>query len=365
MALIAASVASAGACARGMETEADARAIGDVPPNTTLAGTITFDGSSTVMPVTTRVTEAFHKDHPGVQTRVAGSGTVAGFKKFCGGQLDLLDASRPINAAENAACEANHVEFVELPFAFDAISIVTSAQNRFLRCLTVDELRHLWAPAAEGTMTRWSQIRAGFPEQPVVLFGPGRESGTFDYFTLAIVGKESSSRSDYTASEDDEVLARGIAANPNALGYFGYSYYREHKDTLTLIAVDSGAGCVAPSMETVAGSRYSLLTRPMFVYANRASLQRPEVGRLAHYYVAPESARFSLEVGYLPLPTVTLAVGCQVSRSGRHGLDVRQPRLGAWRHRGHFCRRRPREERAGTLNPGGPTAAPLRSVFAG
>ena len=306
IALIAALLVPAEACTRGMETRADPRAIGDVPPNTTLAGTITIDGSSTVLPVTTRVPAAFHKDHPGVQTKVAGSGTVAGFKKFCAGQLDLLDASRPINAAENAACEAHPVEFVELPFAFDAISIVTSVQNRFLHCLTVEELRRLWAPAANGTTTRWSQIRAGFPDQPVALFGPGRESGTFDYFTLAIVGREGSSRSDYTASEDDEVLARGVAENPNALGYFGYGYYQEHRDTLTLVAVDSGAGCVAPSMEAVAGNRYSPLTRPMFVYANRASLQRPEVGRLAHYYIAPESARFSLEVGYLPLPTVTL-----------------------------------------------------------
>jgi phosphate transport system substrate-binding protein len=248
---------------------------------------------------------------------VAGSGTVAGFKKFCAAQLDLLDASRPINAAENAACEMNQVEFVELPFAFDAISIVTSAQNRFLQCLTVDELKRLWAPGAQGSITRWSQLRGGFPDQPVALFGPGRESGTFDYFTLAIVGTESSSRSDYTASEDDEVLARGIAANPNALGYFGFGYYQEHKDKLTLIAVDSGAGCVTPSIEAVAQNRYSPLTRPMFVYANRASLQRAEVGRLAHYYVAPENARFSLEAGYMPLPTVTLL---SVAKRLDHGV---------------------------------------------
>jgi phosphate transport system substrate-binding protein len=305
LALVAASFVCAAACDKGMD-RTEAKAIGTVPPNTTLSGSVTIDGSSTVLPVSTCMAEAFRQEHSAVQTTIHGSGTGAGFKKFCAGQLDLADASRPINRAESEECAANKVEFVELPFAFDAVSVVASRQNGFLECLTVPELRRIWEPAAEKQLTRWSQVRNGFPDRPIKLFGPGGESGTFDYFTLAIVGKESISRSDYVKSEDDEVLAKGIAADHDALGYFGLSYYAEHRDTLKLIAVNSGSGCVAPSVQAIAEGTYQPLTRPMFIYANKTALQRPEVAQLAHYFVAPESARFSLELGYMPLPTVTL-----------------------------------------------------------
>jgi phosphate transport system substrate-binding protein len=279
----------------------------------TLTGSVKIDGSSTVVPVTKRVVEAFRQEHPGVQVSVENSGTGAGFKKFCAGETDINDASRPINQDESVACASNKVDFVELPFAFDSIAVVVNPQTTFIDCLTIPELRSIWEPSAEGRVTRWSQVRRGFPDRPIALFGPGRASGTFDYFTLAVVGKESSSRSDYTKSEDDsvsatgaEVLVDGVARDANALGYFGYSYYAANKEKLKLVAVDGGAGCVAPSATSVAENQYQPLTRPIFVYIKTASLARPEVSALAQFYVAPESARFSLEAGYMPLPTVTL-----------------------------------------------------------
>jgi phosphate transport system substrate-binding protein len=282
-------------------------------PTSDVSGRVKIDGSSTVVPVTKRVVEAFRQEHPRVEVSVENSGTGAGFKKFCAGETDINDASRPINQDESGACTSNKVDFVELPFAFDSIAVVVNPQSTFVDCLTVPELRAIWEPSADGRVTRWSQVRPGFPDRPITLFGPGRASGTFDYFTLAVVGKESSSRSDYTKSEDDsvsatgaDVLVDGIARDANALGYFGYSYYAANKDKLRLVAVDGGAGCVAPSAASVAENRYQPLTRPMFVYIKTASLARPEVSALAQFYVAPESARFSLEAGYMPLPTVTL-----------------------------------------------------------
>jgi phosphate transport system substrate-binding protein len=238
--------------------------------------------------------------------KVENSGTGGGFKKFCAGQIDMNGASRPITAHEMKECQANHVAFIELPFAFDSLSVVVNARNPFVECLTVGELKRMWEPGAEGTVTRWNQVRSTFPDQPLSLFGPGRESGTFDYFTLAIVGTESSSREDYTKSEDDAVLVNRVAADLNALGYFGYANYAANKATLKLVSIDNGSGCVGPSMETVAENRYQPLARPIFVYVSEAAARRPEARALARFYVAPENARFALDVGYLPLPTVTL-----------------------------------------------------------
>jgi phosphate transport system substrate-binding protein len=264
------------------------------------------DGSSTVLPVSKLVADAFQKEHPGVRVSVQASGTGGGFKKFCAGEIDMTGASRPINAAEMEQCRASHIEFVELPVAFDSLSVVVNARNSFVECLTVGELKKMWEPGAQGKVTRWNQIRSSFPDQPLTLFGPGTESGTFDYFTLAIVGTQSSSRGDYTKSEDDTVLVNGIAGDANALGYFGYAYYAANRDKLKLVSIDGGSGCVMPSMQTVAENRYQPLSRPIFLYVSKTAAARPEAKALARFYVAPESARYALEVGDVPLPTVTL-----------------------------------------------------------
>jgi len=275
-------------------------------PPAFITGTVSVDGSSTVLPVSTVVSNALKKAHPGVAVSVQASGTGGGFQKFCAGGIDIVGASRPINADEEHACQVSKVDYIELPVAFDSLSLVVNRANSFASCLTVGELKRLWAPAAERVVTQWSQVRSSFPAQPVALFGPGKNSGTFDYFTLAIVGTESSSRKDYTASEDDEVLAKGVADDPNAMAYFGYAYYREHQDTLKLVAVDNGNGCVTPSAETVADNTYQPLSRPIFIYVNEKSAGRPAVHALARAYVDPENAKYVQEVGYVPLPTATL-----------------------------------------------------------
>jgi len=259
---------------------------------------------------------AFQTANPGVAVSVTSSGTGGGFKKFCAGQLDVSDASRPINAAESRECEANHVEFIELPIAFDSLSVVVNAANTFVDCLTVPELKTIWEPAAEGRVTRWNQVRASFPDQPLKLFGPGGESGTFDYFTLAVVGKERSSRTDYSASEDDTVLVNGVAGNPGALGYFGYAYYAANTSRLRAVAIDNGRGCVGPSPKTVEDTTYQPLARPMFIYLTAASAARPEVHEFARFYVNPDNAKVSQDLGYVPLPTATLlSVGRRLDES--------------------------------------------------
>jgi phosphate transport system substrate-binding protein len=271
-----------------------------------LKGSVTLDGSSTILPVSTAMADAFRKANPGVQVTVHESGTGGGFKKFCAGEIDIAGASRPINAAESQECEAKNIAFIELPVAFDSLSVVVNANNSFVDCLTVPELKKMWEPAAQGTVKQWSQIRSSFPAQPLALFGPGTDSGTFDYFTLAVVGTQSSSRSDYTKSEDDTVLVNGVAADPNALGYFGYAYYLSNRDKLKLVSIDNGNGCVVPSPETVTDASYQPLSRPLFIYVNTASAARAEANALARFYVAPENATRVHDVGYVPLPTVTL-----------------------------------------------------------
>lgn len=295
----------------------------------TLAGSVKVDGSSTVLPLSVEIARAFHEVSPGVQVAVDVSGSGAGFRKLCAGQIDIADASRPINAAESAECKTRRIEYVELPVAFDAISVVVSAKNTFVDCLTVSELKAIWEPAAEGRVKAWSQIRSTFPAHPLTLFGPGRDSGTFDYFALAIVGTESSGRNDYTQSEDDTVIERGVAADPNALGYFGYAYYVANKSQLKLVGVDSGHGCVLPSAQTVIDATYQPLLRPLFIYVNAAAAARPEVSAFARFYLAPESAKYVTKVGYVPLPSAALAArasrlakGVAGSAFGGHGSVV-------------------------------------------
>ena len=283
----------------------------DKPPEVDVAapapsGRIVIDGSSTVMPLSKAIAAGFRTSNPAVTVDVAESGTGGGFRKFCAGQTDIEDASRPINAAETADCKAHGVDFVELPVGFDSLSVVVNPKNTFADCLTVPELKRMWEPAAEGKVTTWKQIRAAFPARPLKLFGPGHDSGTFDYFALAIVGVESKSRNDYTGSEDDDVIARGIEADADALGYFGAAYYQANKDKLKLVGVDSGHGCVLPSAQTVADASYRPLSRPLFIYVKKDAAKRPEVAAFVRFYLKPESSSYVTSIGYVPLSSAAM-----------------------------------------------------------
>ena len=272
----------------------------------TLSGTIAVDGSSTVFPVSEAMAEEFQKATGGkVRVTVGISGTGGGFKTFCAGETDVQDASRPIQKAEIDQCKQSNVEFVELPVAFDGLSVMVSPRNTFIDCMTVSELKKLWQPEAQGTITKWNQIRPEWPAQDIRLFGAGADSGTFDYFTDAINGKEKASRGDFTASEDDNVLVQGISTDPNALGYFGFAYYEENADKLKLVKVDAekGAGCVEPTKETIANGSYSPLSRPIFIYAKKASLDKPEVREFVRFYLNADTApKLIDQVGYIAFP---------------------------------------------------------------
>ena len=263
-----------------------------------LGGNIEIDGSSTVFLITEAVAEEFHKVHPGVQVNVGSSGTGAGSKRFTVGDIDIGDASRPIKDAEAAAATENGVEYHEIRVAMDGLSVVVSPRNDFVECLTVEELRRIWEPGS--TVDTWQDIRPGWPDRSIRLYGPGTDSGTFDYFTEEIVGEAQASRSDYTASEDDNVLVRGIVGDRNALGYFGYAYYEQSRDQINLVAIDSGAGCVAPSGETIENGTYAPLSRPLFIYVSKESLQRPEILAFFEFYM-DNAAELAPEVGYVRL----------------------------------------------------------------
>lgn len=271
-----------------------------------LAGNISVDGSSTVVPVSRRMAEAFQQANPAVHVTVGSSSTSDGFNKLCAGQVDIADASRPINTGEEQACRAKNIDFIELPIAFDSLSVVVNPKNTFVDCLTVAELRKMWEPAAEGKVKQWKDVRSSFPAEPIALFAPGSTSGTFDYFTLAINGTQGHSRGDYTKSDDDTVLANGVATDPNGLAYFGYAYYRANRETLKLVSIDNGHGCVAPTAETVMDATYEPLSRPIFLYVNATAAARPEVSAFASFAISPDHAKTVQEVGYVPLPPVTL-----------------------------------------------------------
>jgi len=273
---------------------------------------VTADGSSTVYPISEAVAEEFRKVSPQIKVTVGISGTGGGFKKFCGGETDISDASRPIKPTEVELCQKNGVEYIELPVAYDGLAIMVNPKNDWATCMTVAELKRLWEPEAQGKITKWSQVRAGWPDKDIRLVGAGVDSGTYDYFTEAIVGKEHASRGDFQSSEDDNVLVQGIASDPAALGFFGYAYYDENRERLKLVAVDdekpdNGAGCVVPSVETVRSGLYQPLSRPLFVYVARKSADRPEVAAFLKFYLeqGPELVK---EVGYVPLPTEAYAL---------------------------------------------------------
>lgn len=270
------------------------------------SGTIKVDGSSTVYPITEAVAEDFGKANPSVKVTVGISGTGGGFKKFCAGDTAISNASRPIKQSEIEMCQKAGIEYVEIPVAYDALSIIVNKNNTWASDITTAELKKLWEPEAQGKITNWNQIRASWPDKPIKLYGPGTDSGTYDYFTEAIMGKEDLSRGDYTSSEDDNVIVQGVSRDPNALGFLGLAYYEENQSKLKAIPVNdgidtNGAGAVMPKTSTVLDGSYSPLARPLFIYAQSKELEKPEVKAFVDYFLK-EGKSLSEEVGYVSLP---------------------------------------------------------------
>ncbi len=276
-----------------------------------LAGTgwaaelIKVDGSSTVYPIAEAVAEEFQKKNPGIKVMVGISGTGGGFKKFCNGETDITNASRPIKPSEVDLCKENRIKYIELPVAYDGLAVMVHPGNTWAVSMTVKELKELWEPAAQRKITRWNHIRPEWPDKEIHLFGPGVDSGTFDYFTEVIMGKAQSSRGDFTASEDDNVLVQGISTDPLALGFFGVAYYEHNKDKLKLVAINdedpkNGNGPILPTHENVVNGTYQPLARPIFIYVNKKSADRPEVQEFIKFYLT-DGRPLVREVGYIAL----------------------------------------------------------------
>jgi phosphate transport system substrate-binding protein len=265
------------------------------------SGQIAIEGSSTVLPITQAAAEGFNKQNPNVRITVGGAGTGDGFQAFCSGDIQIADASRPINDEEAQNCQQNGVEFIELPIATDGITVVTNPQNDFANDITLDELKTLWEPDADGQVTTWNQVRPDWPEQQINLYGPGTESGTFEFFTERAVGKKKESRSDYQASEDDNVLVQGVSGDPNALGYFGFGYFEQNQQRLKALEVDG----VAPSVETIQSGQYPL-ARPLFIYVSKKALdENPSVEEFVNYYLENIN-QFVDQAQYVELPDQTI-----------------------------------------------------------
>jgi phosphate transport system substrate-binding protein len=264
---------------------------------------IQIDGSSTAYPITKAIADSYkgeNKDATNIDVQF--SGTSSGFQKFCEGKTEITGASRPIEKPEIELCNNNKIRFVELPIAFDALTIVVNPANNWVQSLTVEELRKMWEPTAEGKVKRWNQINPSFPDQPLNLYGAGEKSGTFDYFTEAVIGTERASRSDYVRTEDDEITVRGVGQDPNALGYFGFAYYKANENKLKAVPIDGGKGPVLPAQETVERAEYQPLSRPLFIYVNlEAAQNNPELKQFVEYYLKQAPSIVS-QVGYIPLP---------------------------------------------------------------
>lgn len=267
---------------------------------------IKIDGSSTVFPITEAVAEEFQALNRGTRITIGVSGTGGGFKKFCKGEIDIANASRPIKPSEVKQCIGSQVEYIELPVAYDGIAVLVNPKNDWVDALTVAELKKIWEPGAQGKLTRWRQVRSGFPDREIHLFGPGIDSGTFDYFTEAIVGEGGASRGDFTASENDNVLVQGIATDTEALGFFGVAYYEYNKERLKLVPIDdknakNGLGPVLPEYDNVLKGLYQPLSRPIFIYVRKLAAERPEIQQFIQFYM--ENGDFlTKDVGYIALP---------------------------------------------------------------
>jgi phosphate transport system substrate-binding protein len=264
-----------------------------------LSGEISVDGSSTVGPIMQAMAEEFAGVASGVQVPVGISGTGGGFERFCNGETDISNASRPINDEEAANCAANGVDYYVFQIAYDGITVVVNPENDWVDCVTIDQLNKIWAP--DSTVKNWSDVDPSWPSEPITLYGPGPDSGTFDYFTETVNGETDASRTDYNPSEDDNVLVQGVAGDSNALGYFGLAYYEENADSLKALQIDGGNGCVTPSTETVRDGSYAPLSRPLFVYVKAESFSKPEVAEFINFSVANAPA-IAAEVGYVASP---------------------------------------------------------------
>jgi phosphate transport system substrate-binding protein len=277
-------------------------ASGDQGGGEAVSGNINIEGSSTVQPITQAAAELFRQENPEARIEVGGAGTSDGFEAFCQGDTQISDASRPIDVAEEVpVCEENGVEFIEIPVAYDGISVVVNKQNDWATDVTSEELKTMWEPAAEGRITSWSQVRSDWPDRELSLYGPGTESGTYEFFNEVIVGNEEEvNRSDYEASEDDNVLVQGVSGDENALGYFGYSYYVNNRDKLTLLAVDD----VKPTTDTIRSGDY-LLSRPLFIYVSTDALKKNKaVEPFVDFYLAEQNLDRLVEAAkYVTLPT--------------------------------------------------------------
>lgn len=269
----------------------------ETPPDG-LSGTVKADGSSTVFPISEAVGEEYQKLHQKVRVTIGISGTGGGFKKFCTGETDINDASRPIKDSEIEICKSNDIEWMEMKVAFDGLSVLVNPGNTWVDSLTVAELKSIWEPGSK--VKTWKDVRTDWPGEGIYLVGPDTDSGTFDYFTEVIVGEEKASRADYTASADDNVLVQAIAGEKYSLGYFGYAYYIENKDKMKLVAIDGGNGPVLPSGQTINNGTYPL-SRPLFIYVNKESLNRPELKEFVRYYLT-EGKEFVPQVGYVKMP---------------------------------------------------------------
>jgi phosphate transport system substrate-binding protein len=263
-----------------------------------LAGDIKVDGSSTVAPLSTAAAELFGKQQAKVRVTVGTSGTGGGFEKFCAGETDISDASRPIKDKEKAACQAKNIAYEEFTVANDALTVVVPKANTWATCLTVEQLKKIWEPGSK--VNNWNQVDAKFPNEPLKLFGAGTDSGTFDYFTGVINGEEGKSRTDYSPSEDDNVTVQGVSGSKGGLGYFGFSYFEENADKLKALEIDGGGGCVAPSVQAAQNGTYKPLARPLFIYPKVESLKRPEVVAFVEYYVANHT-QIAKDAQFIPL----------------------------------------------------------------
>lgn len=267
-----------------------------------LSGDIKIDGSSTVYPITEAVAEEFRNVHPDVRVTVGVSGTGGGFKKFYRGETDISNASRPIKEKEAKLCDENNIDYLGLSVAYDGLAVIINPENDWVDYFTVEELNKIWHPDAQDNIKYWSQVREGWPNEELHLFGPGTASGTYDYFAEAICGKKVGTRGDYTASEDDHVLVQGISTDKFGLGFFGLAYYEENKDKLKLVGVDNGSGIVQPTLETVSNGTYAPLSRPIFIYVKNSIKDRKEVQEFTKFYLE-NAANLVQDVGYIPLPS--------------------------------------------------------------
>lgn len=292
----------AAACGSGGSTSSSTSASGEAsaPAAQELSGQINADGSSTVGPLTTAAYEFFAEQQPKVQVAVGTSGTGGGFEKFCNGETDIQNASRPIKDEEKAACAAKGISYTELTVATDALTVVVNKENTWAQCLTVEQLKKIWEPAAEGKVASWKDVDSKFPDEKLTLAGPGTDSGTFDYFTDEVNGEEGASRKDYSASENDNDIVAAVSGAKGGLGYFGYTYFEENQDKLAAVQIDAGNGCVAPSAQSAQDGSYTPLSRPLFVYVKNESAKRPEVKAFLDFY-ADNINKIATDAKYVPL----------------------------------------------------------------